>query len=171
MTAIESERQAVKLNALSSEAPKDLPKKLQGERKTCIKEIEKAEGDLEKAAKKINSAYVTALNAVPGTSENQQLADWIAAEKKRLLYGIGKPVLNLQTDLAGTRWKYPGKDGVMSFSADGTWEGHKLSFPKPNVVTIHFSFGGSATLTLAETGNVLMGDGKINMVLYRGKAR
>ncbi len=171
IAAIASDRQSAKLNALGSSPPANLPKKLQSPRKACLKEFDKQEADLEKAAKKVNAAHIAALNSVPGTAEKPALADQIAAEKKRLLYGIGKPVLNLQTDLKGTRWIYPGKPGVMHFSADGKWQGQPFSTPKPNVVVFNWTYGGSVTLTLGEFGNVLMAGDKIDMVLYRGQVR
>jgi len=160
------ERAGAKTDSLPETAPAELPRRLIGPRKSLLKAIAKSDEDVEKAVKKVNATYVVGLNAIPGAKDNPELAEQIDREKKRIITSIGGPVLNLQTDLAGTRWKYQNK--IVTFTADGRWNGERYATPAPNILEIHWNGGGKATLTLAPEGNVILHDGKPDMFFYRG---
>ncbi len=165
---INNERSGAKTDSLPEAAPEGLPRKLIASRKNLVKAVAKSDEDLEKGAKKLNAVYVAGPNAIPGIKDNPKLAEQIEQEKKRIISGIGGPVLNLQTDLAGTRWKYRGK--IVTFTTDGKWNGERYLTPAPDVLEIHWNGGGKATLTLAPEGNLILSDGKPDMFFYRGRS-
>ncbi|WP_367872208.1 hypothetical protein [Luteolibacter sp. Populi] len=166
---ITSERAGAKTDSLPEAVPAELPRKLLGARRSLIKAIAKSDEDVDKGAKKLNSIYVAGLNGISGAKDDAQLAEQIDREKKRIISSIGGPVLNLQTDLAGTRWKY--QDKIVTFTTDGRWNGERYATPAPNILEIHWNGGGKATLTLAPEGNVILHNGKPDMFFYRGPSK
>lgn len=144
----------------------NLPKKAQGPRRTLIKELAKIHESAIAAARRPNSVYTAALNAIPGTAENTELAKQIVTEKKRLLLGVGI-VMDLQTDLAGTLWRRVDNNKVLHvFTLDKKWEGSGWAAQGPN--RVRFDWG--TVLILADEGNMLVGDdGKPNMTLERAR--
>ncbi|WP_367870265.1 hypothetical protein [Luteolibacter sp. Populi] len=168
---IDTERKGAAGISLGSGENDKLPKKAQGPRRTLVKELAKVQVDVVASARRPNAAYLAALNAIPGTAENPALAKQIVAEKKRLLLGVGT-VVNFQTDMAGTLWRRVNNNKVLHvFTLDKKWEGSDWTAEAPDKIRFHWASGGGVTLTLAEGGNMIIGeDGKPNMILERGRA-
>ncbi len=170
VAAIGAERAAAKQDALALEAPEALPRKLIPARKAFQKAIDKAQDDLSKELKKLNTAYLAALNKIPGTADDATLASQITAEKKRLLLNTTGPVGDLQSDIIGTRWRSVTKpEEVFTFRQDGTVNGYwKYSTPARDQVIIVWDPTASVTLTLARNGRMLLKNGVPDRTLVMG---
>jgi len=170
VAAIGAERHAAKVDALALEPPEALPRKVIPARKAFQKSLDKAQDDLAKELKKLNTAYLAALNQIPGTAEDSTLAAQITAEKKRLLMNTTGPVGDLQADIIGTRWRSVAKpEEVFTFGKDGKVNGiWKYSTPSKGEVIIVWDETASVTLTLARNGRMLLKNGEPNRTLVMG---
>jgi hypothetical protein len=170
VAAIGAERHAAKVDALAQDPPEALPRKVIPSRKAFQKALNKAQDDLAKELKKLNTAYLAALNKIPGTAEDSVLSGQITAEKKRLLTDSTGPVGDLQADIVGTRWRTVSKpEEVMTFGKDGKVNGiWKYSTPAKDEVIIVWDETASVTLKLARNGRMLLKNGEPNRTLVMG---
>jgi hypothetical protein len=170
VAAIGAERHAAKVDALALEAPEALPRKVIPARKAFQKALDKAQDDLAKELKKLNTAYLAALNKIPGTADDATLAAQITTEKKRLLLNTTGPVGDLQSDIVGTRWRTVSKpEEVITFGKDGKVNGiWKYSTPSKDEVIIVWDATASVTLKLARNGRMLLKNGEPSRTLVMG---
>lgn len=170
--ALGKEMIAVKYDSFSSS--EGFPRKVVAARKALEKAIQQAESDAEREAKKINASYLSDLNRIPvGQGATELLVKQIASEKKALSGGIIGPIINPETDIAGTTWwKYNKPEDTWKFTfttevrLQDTW---RMSFPKPDEIIVHWDERNAAYMKLSKTGRVLLEGGTPSFILSTEK--
>ncbi|QJE96215.1 hypothetical protein [Luteolibacter luteus] len=170
--ALGKEMVFVKFDCLSS--AEGFPRKVITARKAFEKSLQQAESEAEREAKKINASYLADLNRIPlGQNATGLLVKQVASEKRALTSGVIGPIVNPETDIAGTTWwKYNKPEVTWKFTyttearLQDTW---RMSFPKADEFTIHWDERNAAHLKLSKTGRVLLEGGMPSFVLSTGK--
>lgn len=176
ITAIDAEREVLKIDALAPDPATALPRKVIPARREYEKVLDKAWNDFAREAQKLNAGYVAALDKIPGKAEDPKLAEQIMEEKQRMLFAATGPIDNLQTGIEGTRWRSTEKQDepfIYAFGKDGKVNGkHKYETPKKDQVIVYWNNnGGQNTLTLARNGRVLLKNGKPDWVMVIGTGK
>lgn len=168
---ISKEKDSLKNGVILPVPPEDFPRKLQPARKACVRAFENADDAFAKEVRKLNGSYLSALAKIQTAKpDDSQLTEQIEREKKRVISGISGPIIDLETDLVGTRWqhlynptetRYFGEDMVMN----QTW---KYTIPSSTEVTIHWNENSKFTMKLGKDGRTLLNGDKPEFVLISG---